>query len=181
MSAHKWYEHRRFDPSGREGWQKRVAEDHPEINAVYPPGFWRAYRRFCAGDTAGMEMAVTFLEDDPWVFGSGCIKEDFIHALKHMEIPGRYISRLHRVVLSVVDRRDGREFRDYCRLACKVDAPQLRGQLEHRLTRARPNTEMLSPDQPSLLQAITQDKNIRRRARWVLEALEQNQPKGKKL
>ncbi len=125
---------------------------------VYPPGFWKAYRQFCAGDAAGMEMAVTFLEDDPWVFGSGCIKEDFIHALKQMEIPTRYISRLHRVVLSVVDRRDGREFRDYCRLACKVDAPALRERLTRRLAH--------------------DDPNVRRRARWVLEALGQNQPKG---
>ena len=60
-------------------------------------------------------------------------------------------ARLRRVVLAAVDRPDRREFRRYTRLARKVDAPELRQALEERLGAA--------------------DPGIRRRARWVLEAL----------
>ena len=176
--GHFW-EHSRFDPKGRITWQAQVAQDHPAINAVYPPGFWKQYAQFCSGDASKLGMAVAFLEADPWVFGSGCVKEDFIQAIKHIELPPVYVTRLQNVVLSIVDRRDGREFRDYCRLARKVDAPELRTQLKHRLTRAQPGDQSLTNDQPSLLKAIQKDKNIRRRARWVLEALEPAKGKQK--
>ena len=53
----------------------------------------------------------------------------------------------------MVDRRNGREFRAYKQLACKVDAPELRAQLDHRLAHT--------------------DPAVRQRARWVLEALAQ--------
>jgi len=153
-----FYEHPRFGAERRAAWQARVAQDHSEVNAVYPPGFWKGYAQFCAGDASKLEMAVAFLEADPYVFGSGCVKEDFIHALKHMDLPPSALQRLQRVVLSVVDTRDGREFRDYCRLARKVDSPELREQLRQRLAH--------------------DDPNVRRRARWVLEALGEKVPQG---
>lgn len=146
--------HPRFDPVRRAEWQKSVAASRPEVNAVYRSGFWRQYSQFCRGDTSLLEMAVAFLEADPYVFGSGCVKEDFIQAIKHMELPSNYSLRLQRVVLAIVDHRDGREFRDYCHLARKVDSPELRIQLMRRLTH--------------------NDANIRRRTRWVLGALCQN-------
>jgi hypothetical protein len=180
VNPHKWYEHGRFDPAGRAAWQERVAQDHPEVNAVYPPGFWKGYAQFCAGDASKLEIAVAFLEADPYVFGSGCVKEDFIHALKHMDLPPSALQRLQRVVLSVVDTRDGREFRDYCRLARRVNSPALREQLRQRLTRARPSAQSVTDDQPDLLPAIRQDRAIRRRARWVLEALGENQAEEKR-
>jgi hypothetical protein len=62
-------------------------------------------------------------------------------------------ARLRTVVLSVVDRRDDRDFRAFCRLARKADAPELHDQLRQRLKSA--------------------DADIRRRARWMLDALEQ--------
>ena len=84
---------------------------------------------------------------------------------------------MQSVVLNMVDRRDGREFRTYCRLAHKVDSPELREQLGYRLTRAWPSAGSLTDDLPALMLAAQRDRDIRRRARWVLEALEQNQLK----
>ena len=92
-----WWEQRRFDPTGRAAWQTAVAKSHPEINAVYPPGFWTRYALFCAGDTSHLNMAIAFLEADPWVFGSGCVKEDFIHGIKHMDLPPVFVTRLQRI------------------------------------------------------------------------------------
>ena len=53
----------------------------------------------------------------------------------------------------MVDNRDERDFREYCRLARKLDAPELREQLTQRVGQG--------------------DLDVRRRARWVLEALAQ--------
>lgn len=144
------------------------------ISAAYPPTFDQDLVRLGEGDPSGLESIVAFLEADPIFDGTGYLKEDLSRLLRDVELPAEYAQRLQAVVLSIVDRRDGREFRAFCRLARKVDSPELREQLRHRLTRALPNGEDLTPDEPSLLQAITRDKGIRRRARWVLEALEQN-------
>ena len=58
------------------------------------------------------------------------------------------------VVLAAVDKCDRREFRSYCRLARTVDSPDLRQVLSDRLG--------------------DPDCGVRRRARWVLNALERS-------
>ena len=128
------------------------------------------------GDAAGLETIILFLEADPLFYGTGYLKEDLSRFLRRAELPGNYVQRLQKVVLSIVDRRDGREFRAYCRLARKVDSTEFREQLRLRLTREKPTAASLTADCPSLLPAIQQDKNVRRRARWVLEALGEKIP-----
>lgn len=119
---------------------------------AYPPSFWEDYQRLRSGDPAGMESAVSFLEADPWFFRSGYIKSQLIRYIKRPMLTEEYARRLQQVVLALVDRRDDRDFRAFCRLARKVDAPAQREQLTRRLTH--------------------DDPDIRRRARWVLEVLE---------
>jgi hypothetical protein len=60
--------------------------------------------------------------------------------------------RLRRVVVAAVDARDRRELRQYCRLARKVDSPELRKELSLRL--------------------LHDDAAVRRRSRWALDACE---------
>jgi hypothetical protein len=61
------------------------------------------------------------------------------------------MERLRDVVIDAVERRGGREFRAYCRLARRLDGPELR----ERLAR----------------QVSSGDEAIRRRAGWMLEVL----------
>ena len=124
------------------------------ISRAYPSSFSRSQDQLRVGDPAGLEDAVGFLEADPIFDGTGWRKEYLIQLLRDMDVPDNYADRLRAVVLNLVDRRDGREFRAFCRLACKVDASELREQLTRRLTDGG------NPD-------------VRRRARWVLEALAQ--------
>ena len=105
------------------------------------------------GDHTKMEMAIAFLEADPWFQGSGYDKVRLIRYIKPAMLKPGHIKRLQGVVVSLVDRRDDRDFRAFCKLARKVDGPALREQLTQRLTSG--------------------DPDIRRRARWVLEALAQ--------
>jgi hypothetical protein len=103
----------------------------------------------------GVDGAIEFLEKDEWTFGSGYAKADLIRLLRKLDLKPIQAERLRRVVLAVVDGRDRREFRHYCRLACKVDSPQLRQELMRRL----------------------EDENeaVRRHALWVLEYLSMHQ------
>ncbi len=123
------------------------------LDAAYPEGFWEDCKKLKAGDAAGLETAIRFLEADPYFFRSGYIKAWLIRGIKPSMLTPAYRKRLQQVVLSLIDRRDDRDFRAFCKLACKVDAPELREQLTQRLTH--------------------NDPNVRRRARWVLEALAQ--------
>jgi len=121
--------------------------------AAYPAGFWESYRRLCAGDATGLEAAVTFLEADPWFPNSGYVKVKLVRHIKVPMLTPSYIMRLQSVILEMVERRSGQEFRAYCKLARKVNDVGLREQLRQR--------------------ADEGDFDVRRRARWVLEALAQ--------
>lgn len=123
------------------------------LNGAYPPGFWEDFEKLRAGDAAGLESAIAFLEADLMFFRSGYVKTKLTRYIKPSMLTPAQAARLRRVVLSIVDRRDDRDFRAFCRLARKVDAPELHEQLRQRLK--------------------STDANIRRRARWVLDAVEQ--------
>ena len=127
--------------------------------ARYNWDFWRDIELLRGGDASKLESAMAFLESDPWFHGSGYAKVKMIRHIKPAMLTPSYTLRLQQVVLDMVERRNGQDFRAYCRLARKVDAPELREQLTRRLTHSAPN--------------------VRRRAKWVLEALEQNQPQEK--
>lgn len=123
------------------------------IDAAYPPGFWTDYEKLRSGDASGLESAIAFLEADPIFYRTGYVKTKITRAIKPSMLTPAQAARLRSVALSIVDRRDDRDFRAFCRLARKADAPELHDQLRQRLTNA--------------------DPNIRRRARWMLDAVEQ--------
>lgn len=123
------------------------------VNAAYPPGFAEDFARLKQGDKTGLETAIRFLEADPFFFGTGYVKKKLIRFIKPPMLSSADAARLRNVVISMVDKRHDREFRAFCRLARKVDAPELRTELTRRLE--------------------SDERDVRRRARWVLEALEQ--------
>jgi len=131
-----------------------------EAEAQYNWDFWRDVELLRGGDNTKLEAAIAFLEADPWFHGSGYAKVKMVRYIKPSMLTPGDIARLQNVVLDMVERRNGQEFRAYCRLARKVESPALREQLTRRLAHENPN--------------------VRRRARWILEALGQNQAKEKR-
>ena len=105
--------------------------------------------------TGVVKSIIEYLEKDPWKFGSGYQKADMIRLLRKLDLKPKQVDRLRKVLLSIVDKRDRREFRHYCLLARKLDSARLRRDLARRLQ---------SPD-----------KGIRRRAGWMLDYLDRNQ------
>lgn len=149
-----------MDPNLSEACREAHRLWYTAIENAYLPGFEEDVVRLRAGDLFGMEGAVSFLEADPFFYRTGYIKSKLIRYIKRPMLTPDYVRRLQQVVLAVVDKRDDRDFRAFCTLAHKVDAPELREQLARRLAH--------------------DDSNVRRRARWVLEALGRNQPKEKR-
>lgn len=154
-----WELHLRFpqDAESSNAYIESQKRYHHLIQKAYPSEFGQELSRLGVGDASGLESIVAFLEADPIFYGTGYLKENLSRLLRDLDIPTKYVLRLQAVFLSIVDRRDGREFRAYCRLARKVDSPELRNGLTRQLTHTEPN--------------------VRRRARWVLEVLKSGEPK----
>jgi hypothetical protein len=132
-------------------WKSAIARFFAATNAAYPPRFWDDYAELKGGNVAGLESAIAFLEADPMFFRSGYLKADLIRFIKRVPLTRAQVKRLRRVAIGVVDKRSTNEFRRYCRLAVKVDGPELREELEKRLQHA--------------------DPNIARRAKWMMDYL----------
>ena len=150
------WSHRDESPEALQRWLDSIAEFRAAVDRAWPSGFWAAFERLPSGDPAAIESATLFLEADPWFFRSGYVKAELIRRLNRVPLAPEIEERLRGVVLDVARARDRREYRAYCRLARKVRSTALRAQLE-------------------MLVASTDDA-VRRRARWMLAAIDQPGP-----
>jgi len=132
-------------------WRLTAALWHQAQDDFYTDEFEENFRNLQRRDPKALEPAVRFLEIDPWCFRSGYIKQDLIRHILRYQLNELYQARLAKVVLNAIDYRDRREFRYYCRLAKKVQSPQLKQEIEKRVS--------------------SQDAAVRRRALWVLARL----------
>ena len=138
--------------SRSEEWRQTCRELHESYDSLaYPGGLEAGMSSLLEGDARAIEKAIAFLEVDPYFFRSGYIKEEIIRRLKGFALSDIQKRRLSRVIVRLVETRDGREFRRYCQLARRLEDPELEAALRERVASA--------------------DRDVRRRARWVLEAL----------
>ena len=170
------YPRRHDTPEAWEEWKAAVHQEYAvfkkypvlwsrhepvsETQTQYGWDFWRDVELLQGGDFAQVGVAVAFLEANPYFFRSGYTKGKLIRYLKTPMLTPEYAWRLGQAVLTVVDTRDDRDFRAFCSLARKVDAPALREALTARLASG--------------------DAGVQRRARWVLEALAQKDSQEKR-
>lgn len=151
---HETFLERNRAKGGIEQWTKACADYHSFDHELFQlwaphilekveqaPGRWR-------------EIAILFLEADPWFFRSGYLKVELIRSLKRATLSERDVMRLGFVLLRAVDRRHRREFRSYCRLAAHVKTPELVERLRERLA--------------------ADDTEVCRRARWMLSYVERH-------
>ena len=126
-------------PGRRETWSAQLAWAEETWSEVFTDRFRAAEGALKAGDRAGLEYCVRFLEADPWCLGSGYTKGRLIPAIVQFELHEAMRERIRRVILAVVDdTRRRREIRRYGQLARAVDSADLRTQLEHRTADAQP-------------------------------------------
>ena len=135
----------------RPAWSEACKAFH-----AYRP-WWDSYveqiqRKRVISSQGVLEFMITFLEVDPWFFGSGYLKEKMIQRLKQATLTEVQKARLRTVSLDAVLRRPHREFKHYCRLARAVRTPDFVGNVER-------------------IAANPKDGAQRYRARSMLEAL----------
>ena len=114
-----------------------------------------------AAEPAAIELAVQFLEADPFFFRSGYLKEDLLERLRWATLDKDQKRRLQQVILErICDSKTRREFRRYCRLAPFITDAEFEREI----------TKLAGPSgaKPE-------------RAQWVLEHLRQGVPKRKEL
>jgi hypothetical protein len=130
------------DPERHDEWSARLGWFEETWSAVFTDGFRAALTGLKAGDPAGIEYAVRFLEADPWCFRSGYTKARLIPAIARFELDESMRQRLARVVLAVVDDpRRRREIREYGTLARVAATANLRAQLEERAAATDPQVQ----------------------------------------
>jgi len=109
-------------------------------------------KEIAAEDGEWRENAITFLEVNPRYFRSGYDKAQLLRYLKRADLSLEHRQRLLVVLLDVVGRPSGVEFRQYCQMAARLASAELAS---------------------ALLKLVkSEDDGIRRRASWMLEHVE---------
>ncbi len=67
-----------------------------------------------------LEFAIAFLEFDPRYFRSGYLKARFLQRIRGCPLSESQKDRLNVVLLDAAQKRGGREYRRYCRLAARI-------------------------------------------------------------
>jgi hypothetical protein len=122
------------------------------IDAACPSDFDEDFEKLKSHtDLKALETAIAFLEADPFFFRSGYIKEKLLRYVRGYQLMPEHIARLQNAILNVVDSHYYREFREYRKLAHRIDDANLRLQLQIR--------------------TANEDGDIRNRAHWIFDWL----------
>ena len=98
------------------------------------------------------EAAITFLEVNPRYFRSGYDKAQLLRYLKRADLSPKHKQRLQAVLLDVVGRPSGVEFRQYCQLASRLASKELASAFSKLVK--------------------SEDEGVCRQASWMLEHVE---------
>jgi hypothetical protein len=117
-------------PSANEAW-RRACQDFHSYESRLDPYLERVYGDTDFKDQETIEFVISFLELDPRFFRSGYIKEEMLQKIGRAELAPKQLTRLRAVLIDAVERRGGREFRRYCRLATHICDDAVRSELRH--------------------------------------------------
>jgi hypothetical protein len=107
---HETFRLRDQSKADRNRWENACAEFHRTYPNLFFPGGSARWQAFLQRDTGELEAAVTFLEIDPWFFGSGYMKQLIWDRLKRAPLTSKQERRLETVAIAYVQHRVQREF-----------------------------------------------------------------------
>ena len=116
-------------PSANEAWRSACENFHSYESAL-DRYLERVFSDTDFKDQETIEFVISFLELDPRFFRSGYIKEAMLQKIGRAALRPKQLTRLRAVLLDAVDRRGGREFRRYCRLAAHICDDNLLSELQ---------------------------------------------------
>lgn len=97
-------------PAEWAAWKEACAVFHAEYSTLFYPGGAAQLKALSSCDMEALEIALDYLEADPYCFGSGYRKEMLWKHLPRCPLKNRQISRLENIALSYTRRRMRREF-----------------------------------------------------------------------
>jgi hypothetical protein len=116
------------------GWDGVPHHEYEARRAVFDRP-WMIASAIDAEETGAIEAAISYLEEDPWIFRSGYGKATLLRRLKHADgqLSDEQRDRLRRVLVHYVDIGQRWDLREACSLARALDSPWLRAELVRRL------------------------------------------------
>jgi hypothetical protein len=128
--VHERSRERGQSPEHVAAWQEAARTFHAAYDSLaFPGGLSREFELLKTGDVTAIEMAIRFLEADPWYFRSGYHKADILKMLRKHPLSEDQCSRMRKVILERVRGRPVREVRSFARFAPKVSTPQFEAQV----------------------------------------------------
>lgn len=111
-------------------WQEAARAFHESYDKLaFPGGLSREFELLRNGDASAIEMAIRFLEANPWYFRSGYYKADILKMLRKHPLSLDQCDRMRNLILERVRGLPVREMRAYARFAVKVSTPQFEAEL----------------------------------------------------
>jgi hypothetical protein len=150
--VNEMFRERSKNPERAAAWEEAARDFHTAYDKLaFPGGLSREFDLLRIGDVTALEMAIQFLEANPWFFRSGYYKADILKALRRYPLSDEQCARMRKVILERVRDRPVREMRAYARFAPKVSTPQFEAEITNI--------------------AADSNRHAARHAQWVLDCL----------
>ena len=128
--VHELARRRSESPEVKAAWREAAQTFHANYDRLaFPGGLTREFERLRNGDTEAIELAIRYLEANPWYFRSGYHKAEILKFLKRYPLTQEQCARLRQVILDRVRGKPTREMRAYARLAPRVTNDQFEAEI----------------------------------------------------
>ena len=128
--VHEMSRERSKSPEHMAAWREAALAFHTQYDTLaFPGGLTKEFELLRAGDVTAIEMAIRFLEANPWFFRSGYYKVDILKLLRKQPLSDEQCARMRNVILERVRGRPVREMRAYARFAPKVSTPEFEAEI----------------------------------------------------
>lgn len=110
---------------------KALADFKEAYNRLaFPGGLDHGLQRLKEYDPSAIESAIAYLMVDPYFFRSGYIKRDIAKIIKKAPLTQEQIMLLQDCLFNAIQHPPRQEYREYCRLARKVDDEKFRKRIQ---------------------------------------------------
>jgi len=128
--VHELARRRSESPEVKAAWREAAQTFHANYDRLaFPGGLAREFERLRNGDTEAIELAIRYLEANPWYFRSGYHKAEILKFLKRYPLTQEQCARLRQVILDRVRGKPTREMRAYARIAPRVTNDQFEAEI----------------------------------------------------
>src|SRR5438477_5860733 len=99
-TVHQMSRERNKSPEHAAAWREAARAFHAEYDKLaFPGGISREFELLEVGDVTAVEMAIQFLEANPWFFRSGYHKADILKMLRKHPLTDEQCLRMRKIII----------------------------------------------------------------------------------